>query len=70
MALGWSSHGQLTGIFLLLLVAWTPVHWCPAHRRSTGTLFLVPALMVAMALGAPQRQGRPGKLDHVSDPEA
>ena len=24
MALSWSSHGQLTEYFLLLLVAWTP----------------------------------------------
>ena len=44
-------------VFLLLLVAWTPD---PIHAQVIegvqGRYFLVPALMVAMALAAPQEQ--------------
>ena len=44
-------------VFLLLLVAWTPD---PTHAQLIegvqGRYFLVPALMVAMALAAPQEQ--------------
>ena len=44
-------------VFLLLLVAWTPD---PTHAQLIegvqGRYFLVPALMVAMALAAPQKQ--------------
>lgn len=46
-------------VFLLLLVSWTPN---PAHAQLIegvqGRYFLVPALMVAMALAAPQGQQR------------
>ena len=46
-------------VFLLLLVAWTPD---PNHAQLIegvqGRYFLVPALMVAMALAAPQEQQR------------
>ena len=54
-------------VFLLLLVSWTPN---PAHAQLIegvqGRYFLVPALMVAMALAAPQGQQRAtAKLDAV-----
>ena len=46
-------------IFLLLLVAWTPDPTSAQLIEGVqGRYFLVPALMVAMALGAPQRQQR------------
>ena len=57
-------------VFLLLLVAWTPD---PTHAQLIegvqGRYFLVPALMVAMALAAPQKQQQrlPGlMLSYVS----
>ena len=48
---------SVLSVFLLLLVAWTPD---PTHAQLIegvqGRYFLVPALMVAMALAAPQEQ--------------